>query len=53
MTTVVFTDIDGERQRLAAAGITLGDITRGDFGGITRLTDPDGNEVTLAEPPKG
>ena len=53
MTTIVFTDIEGERSRLDAVGIELGEITRGHFGGITKLSDPDGNEVTLAEPPKG
>lgn len=52
LTTIVFPDIEAERQRLMGHGIDIGNITRGSFGGIAKLTDPDGNEVTLAEPPK-
>lgn len=51
--TVVVSDIDGARAALAAAGVELGDTRQGDFGRIAQLEDPDGNVVTLAEPPKG
>ncbi len=51
--TIVAPDMDVEKQRLAVAGIALGEIISGDFGRIAQLFDPEGNMVTLAEPPKG
>ena len=39
------------RARLAGVGIDTGDIVRGDFGAIARIDDPEGNRITLAEPP--
>jgi len=50
LTTIVFPDLEAERSRLEGHGIDIGDISRGSFGGIAKLTDPDGNDVTLAEP---
>ncbi|MES5814064.1 VOC family protein [Pseudoxanthomonas sp. Soil82] len=53
MATLVVADIEAERERLAAAGITFEPTVRGPFGAIARLEDPEGNRITLAEPPRG
>ena len=53
MATLVVADIEAERERLAAAGITFEATVRGPFGAIARLEDPEGNRITLAEPPRG
>lgn len=50
--TLVTPDLDAAGALLAARNIALGDIHRGDFGGVAGLNDPDGNRVTLAEPPR-
>lgn len=52
-TTIVVPVLSEERQRLEAAGITLGPDVTGDWGVVVPLTDPEGNQITLAEPPKG
>lgn len=51
--TIVTPAMDATRKTLAAAGIRLEHESTGDFGAIAQLADPDGNLVTLAEPPKG
>lgn len=53
MATLVVTDIEAERERLAAVGIEFEPTVRGPFGGIAQLEDPEGNRLTLAEPPRG
>jgi len=52
MATLVVADIEAERARLIAAGIESGPTVRGDFGAIAKLADPEGNRLTLAEPPR-
>ncbi len=52
-TTIVVPVMETERQRLQAAGLHLGPDIPGDWGIVVPVTDPDGNQVTLAEPPKG
>lgn len=52
-TTIVVPVMADERRRLEAAGVTLGPDVQGDWGIIAQIADPDGNQVTLAEPPKG
>jgi predicted enzyme related to lactoylglutathione lyase len=52
LTTIIVTDMATERKRLAAAGLTLGEDTQGDWGIIAQISDPDGNRITLAEPPR-
>lgn len=52
-TTIVVSVMDEERRRLDAAGVPLGPDVTGDWGIVAQITDPDGNQVTLAEPPKG
>ena len=51
-TTLVVRDMAAERARLETVGIRLEPDIRGDFGVIAQAADPDGNQVTLAEPPK-
>jgi predicted enzyme related to lactoylglutathione lyase len=51
--TVVVTDIAVEKARLATHGITLENEATGPFGAIAHITDPEGNRINLAEPPKG
>lgn len=51
--TVVVPDLAREQARLQAAGLPVGDLVSGGFGKITQLTDPEGNRIHLAEPPKG
>jgi predicted enzyme related to lactoylglutathione lyase len=45
--------MDLARKRLAAASLQLEPDIRGDFGIVAQISDPDGNRLTLAEPPKG
>lgn len=52
LATIVVPDIEAERRRLADAGLHLGEASRGDYGAVAQIDDPDGNRLTLAEPPK-
>ncbi len=52
-TTIVVDNMAIERQRLAPLGLHPGPDAAGDWGIVAQLTDPDGNQITLAEPPKG
>lgn len=49
--TIVTPVMDRARTRLAAASLQLEPDIQGDFGIIAQITDPDGNRITLAEPP--
>jgi len=49
--TIVVPKMSHARQALSAAGISIKDERQGDFGRIAQLEDPDGNLITLAEPP--
>ena len=51
--TIVVPDLDATRLLLDAQSIEIDQIQQGDFGKIAHLTDPDGDVITLAEPPKG
>ena len=51
--TIVTPDLTVTREELAAVGLDLGPETRGDFGAVAQIHDPDGNRITLAEPPGG
>lgn len=51
--TIVVPDLAQEQARLAAAGLPIGEIVTGTFGGIAEFSDPEGNRIHLAEPPKG
>ena len=51
--TIVVPVMAQERARIEAAGIALPPDLTGPFGVIVELTDPDGNRIALAEPPKG
>ena len=50
--TIVVADLINTKSLLNAENIELGEIQHGNFGKIAQLTDPDGNLITLAEPPK-
>ncbi|MCC6919830.1 MAG: VOC family protein [Alphaproteobacteria bacterium] len=50
--TLVTPDVDKAKAELARNGVAAGETFRGDFGAIAEVEDPDGNLVTLAEPPK-
>ena len=52
MMTIVVPDMDEARRALGELGLTFGEATAGDFGRIAHITDPAGNELVLAEPPK-
>jgi hypothetical protein len=52
-TTIVVPVMADERRRLDAAGLTLGPDDVGGWGVVAQLFDPEGNQITLAEPPKG
>lgn len=51
--TIVTPAIDRARKRLVAASLQLEPEIHGDFGMIAQISDPDGNRLTLAEPPQG
>jgi catechol 2,3-dioxygenase-like lactoylglutathione lyase family enzyme len=50
--TLVVRDLAATKSLLDAHKIKIDRIQQGDFGKITHITDPDGNLITLAEPPK-
>lgn len=51
--TIVTPKMDAAREGLAAAGLDLEPDIQGDYGIIAQISDPDGNRLTLAEPPRG
>lgn len=51
LATLVFDDLAARDAALAHAGISIGAITRGAFGAVATLEDPDGNRIHLTEPP--
>jgi hypothetical protein len=51
--TIVVPNMSVARGELRERGLDLGDNIQGDFGIIAQIDDPDGNRITLAEPPHG
>jgi predicted enzyme related to lactoylglutathione lyase len=51
--TIVVTDLASEHARLTAQNLPVGEIMRGDFGGVAQIFDPEGNRINLAEAPSG
>lgn len=49
--TIITPTMGVARSALAAAGLRLEPDVQGDFGIIAQIGDPDGNRITLAEPP--
>ena len=49
--TIVVPKMDEARRSLEAIGVKLTGESQGDYGRIARFADPDGNRITLAEPP--
>jgi predicted enzyme related to lactoylglutathione lyase len=50
--TIVVSDIEKTKLILKNQGIDLGHAQQGEFGKIAQLSDPDGNNITFAEPPE-
>ena len=50
--TIVVPLMTGARSALAEFGIEIMGEREGDYGRIAQVTDPDGNRLTLAEPPR-
>jgi len=48
--TLLVADVRSEQARLTAAGMRAGEVEEADYVWISRLTDPDGNLVVLAQP---
>ena len=53
MITIVTPNMNSARRRLAAADIALGPDMQGDYATLAQVGDPDGNIITLTEPPEG
>lgn len=51
--TIVVPSMAEARAAMMSQRLKLGDDVKGDFGVIAQIDDPDGNRVTLAEPPQG
>ncbi|NNE97120.1 MAG: VOC family protein [Acidimicrobiales bacterium] len=51
--TIVVPTMSAARSDLSDRGLSLGDNIQGDYGVIAQIRDPDGNSITLAEPPSG
>lgn len=49
--TIVVPSMEESRDALGRLGFSLRDERESDFGKITQIDDPDGNPITLAEPP--
>jgi len=49
--TIVVPKMDVARSSLGEIGVEFTDEAAGDYGKIAQLADPDGNRITLAEPP--
>jgi predicted enzyme related to lactoylglutathione lyase len=49
--TIVVPKMDTARRSLEEVGVKLTGETQGDYGRIAQFADPDGNRITLAEPP--
>ncbi len=50
--TIVTPDMADTRAQLASRGLELEADIQGDFGKIAQIYDPEGNQITLAEPPR-
>ena len=49
--TIVVPKMESARHALSEIGVSLSGEKQGDFGKIAQISDPDGNLITLAEPP--
>lgn len=52
MMTIIVSDVEKTAQLLKKEGIVLGKIRKEDTMRIAQLSDPDGNVIFFAEPPK-
>ncbi len=51
--TIMTPKMNLARKQLVATKLQLEPDIQGDFGIIAQISDPDGNRITLAEPPEG
>ena len=49
--TIVVPHMEKARSALQDIGVELTGESQGDYGRIAQIADPDGNRITLAEPP--
>jgi predicted enzyme related to lactoylglutathione lyase len=49
--TIVVPTMENARRSLEEMGVRIADEFEGDYGRIAQIADPDGNRITLAEPP--
>jgi hypothetical protein len=50
MLTLIVSDLDAVRADLQSRDLSLGPPSGGDFAIVAQIRDPDGNQITLAEP---
>lgn len=50
MLTLIVTDLAGARTDLQSRNLALGPQSGGEFAMIARISDPDGNQITFAQP---
>lgn len=50
--TIVVPKMEDARKSLQKIDVELSGAAEGEYGKIAQITDPDGNRITLAEPPK-
>ena len=49
--SLVVEDVEAERERLDALGISLGESMQGTYSTLAKVRDPDNNLIVLATPP--
>ena len=50
MLTLIVGNLEASRSTLQSRGLSLGPASGGDFATIAQISDPDGNQITLAQP---
>jgi len=50
MLTLIVGNLEASRSTLQSRGLSLGSASGGDFATIAQISDPDGNQITLAQP---
>lgn len=50
MITLLVADLETSQSALQSRGLSLGPSSSSDFATIAQITDPDGNQITLAQP---
>jgi hypothetical protein len=50
MLTLIVSNLDSTRKQMRRRKLTLGPASGGEFATIAQILDPDGNQITFAEP---